>query len=81
MIGEIQTCPFCIILQKPEVQNTPPRIYSMEIVSDIRLRYASTKVTSKVVNPASKAQEATFHVVLPDTAFISGFLMYVAYSF
>jgi preprotein translocase subunit SecE len=52
----------------------------MEIVSDIRLRYASTKVTSKVVNPASKAQEATFHVVLPDTAFISGFLMYVAYS-
>jgi hypothetical protein len=49
----------------------------MEIVSDIRLRYASTKVTSKVVNPAIKAQEATFHVVLPDTAFISGFLMYV----
>ncbi|EFX86738.1 hypothetical protein DAPPUDRAFT_307863 [Daphnia pulex] len=48
----------------------------MNIVSDIRLRYASTKVTSKVSNPSSKAQEATFHVVLPETAFISGFLMY-----
>jgi preprotein translocase subunit SecE len=47
----------------------------MDIVSDIRLRYASTKVTSKVANPSRKAQEATFHIVLPETAFISGFLM------
>ena len=63
-------------LQVQDVQNVlSPRIYSMEIVSDVRLRYASTKVTSKVANPSSKAQEATFHVVLPDTAFISGFLM------
>ncbi|EFX86736.1 hypothetical protein DAPPUDRAFT_221972 [Daphnia pulex] len=58
-----------------DVQNEKPRIYFMNIVSDIRLRYASTKVTSKVSNPSSKAQEATFHVVLPETAFISGFLM------
>ncbi|XP_046639003.1 inter-alpha-trypsin inhibitor heavy chain H4-like [Daphnia pulicaria] len=58
-----------------DVQNTQPRIYFMDIVSDIRLRYASTKVTSKVSNPSRKAQEATFHVVLPETAFISGFLM------
>ena len=47
----------------------------MEIESNIRLRYASTRVTSRVANPASIAQEATFHVVLPETAFISGFLM------
>ncbi|XP_046451798.1 inter-alpha-trypsin inhibitor heavy chain H4-like [Daphnia pulex] len=58
-----------------DVQKTQPRIYFMDIVSDIRLRYASTKVTSKVSNPSRKAQEATFHVVLPETAFISGFLM------
>uniref|UniRef100_A0A0P5ZBV4 Uncharacterized protein n=1 Tax=Daphnia magna TaxID=35525 RepID=A0A0P5ZBV4_9CRUS len=61
--------------KEQKVENALPRIYFMEIVSDIRLRYASTKVTSKVANPADKAQEATFHVVLPDTAFISSFLM------
>ncbi|KAI9554284.1 hypothetical protein GHT06_019556 [Daphnia sinensis] len=61
--------------KEEKVENAPPRVYFMEIVSDIRLRYASTKVTSKVANPADKAQEATFHVVLPDTAFISSFLM------
>ena len=53
----------------------------MEVVSDIRLRYASTKVTSRVANPAAVAQEAVFHVVLPDTAFISGFLMYGSNGF
>jgi hypothetical protein len=51
------------------------RIYSMDIVSDIRLRYSSTKVTTRMTNPTSQSQETTFHVVLPDTAFISGFLM------
>ncbi|XP_059351235.1 inter-alpha-trypsin inhibitor heavy chain H4-like [Daphnia carinata] len=61
--------------KEQKVENALPRIYFMEIVSDIRLRYASTKVTSKVANPADKAQEATFHVVLPETAFISSFLM------
>jgi uncharacterized protein YegL len=55
--------------------DTSPRIYSMDIESDIRLRYASTKVSSRVANSAAKAQETTFHVVLPETAFISGFLM------
>ncbi|XP_057375417.1 inter-alpha-trypsin inhibitor heavy chain H4-like [Daphnia carinata] len=61
--------------KEQNIENDLPRIYFMEIVSDIRLRYASTKVTSKVANPADKAQEATFHVVLPETAFISSFLM------
>lgn len=68
-------CKIKFIFQEQKVENALPRIYFMEIVSDIRLRYASTKVTSKVANPADKAQEATFHVVLPDTAFISSFLM------
>ena len=52
-----------------------PRIYSMEIETDIRLRYATTRVSSRVVNPHSNATEAIFHIVLPETAFISSFLM------
>ena len=52
-----------------------PKIYSMNIESEIKLRYARTNVTSRVVNPANIAQETTFHIVLPETAFISGFLM------
>lgn len=32
-------------------------------------------MTSKVRNIGKKAQEATFFVVLPDSAFISGFIM------
>ena len=38
-------------------------------------------MTSRVANPAAVAQEAVFHVVLPDTGFISGFLMYGFNSF
>ena len=50
----------------------------MDVESEIRLRYASTKVTSRVTNPAKVAQETTFHIVLPETAFISGFIMYIS---
>lgn len=56
------------------------KIQSMNIESEIKLRYARTLVSSRVVNPAKVAQTATFHVVLPETAFISGFLMQVFFS-
>ena len=56
-------------------KDSPPEIYSMRIKSNIRLRYATTKVTSRVVNPAAKSQETTFHIVLPENAFISAFVM------
>ena len=59
-----------------KVSSNPPKIYSLDIVSDIRLRYSLTKVSSKVANPSDVAQETTFNVVLPETAFISSFLMY-----
>lgn len=49
----------------------------MHIQSNIGNRFAHTIVTSKVKNLAQKAQEATFSVVLPETAFISGFIMEV----
>lgn len=49
----------------------------MLIRSNIGNRFSYTTITSKVKNAADKAQEATFSVVLPETAFISGFTMEV----
>ncbi|KPJ13727.1 Inter-alpha-trypsin inhibitor heavy chain H4 [Papilio machaon] len=47
----------------------------MAVQSEISLRYASTAVVAHVHNPAPRAQEYTFRVLLPETAFISGFVM------
>ncbi|KAG8305510.1 hyaluronan metabolic process [Homalodisca vitripennis] len=52
-----------------------PIIRSLHITSDIKYRYATTLVYSRVVNPSDKAGEAVFYVILPETAFISEFLM------
>lgn len=49
----------------------------MHIQSNVRNRFANTTVASKVRNLAQKSQEVTFSVVLPETAFISGFIMEV----
>ncbi|XP_046392693.1 inter alpha-trypsin inhibitor, heavy chain 4-like isoform X3 [Ischnura elegans] len=54
-----------------------PEVYSLHIRSDVKYRYATTLVTSRVVNRGSKAAEVTFQFVLPEKAFISGFLMEV----
>ncbi|PSN48673.1 Inter-alpha-trypsin inhibitor heavy chain H4 [Blattella germanica] len=56
-------------------KETRPQIYSLHVQSDIHYRYAHTLVTSKIANPSNFSQEVTFTVVLPDTAFISGFLI------
>jgi hypothetical protein len=56
-----------------------PRIYYLHIKSDIRFRYATTLVTSKVANPANMSQEVKFDVTLPDEAYISDFQMQVLY--
>ncbi|KAL1140325.1 hypothetical protein AAG570_000257, partial [Ranatra chinensis] len=50
-------------------------IYSLHIKSFIKYRYAVTKVTSKVANPANRSQEVHFNVILPDAAFITSFHM------
>lgn len=54
-----------------------PQITEMHVKSNVSNRFAYTTVASKVKNFADKAQEATFSVVLPETAFISGFIMEV----
>ena len=54
----------------------PPEIYSFHIESNIRFRYSRTHITSRIVNRNSiQSSEARFHVILPETAFISKFLM------
>lgn len=47
----------------------------MRVDSNVSNRFAKTLITSKVRNLAKTAQEATFSVVIPDQAFISGFTM------
>lgn len=52
-----------------------PSIYYLHVTSDIRFRFATTLVTSKVANPANTSQEVKFDVTLPDEAYISDFKM------
>ncbi|XP_059490251.1 inter-alpha-trypsin inhibitor heavy chain H4-like [Neocloeon triangulifer] len=54
-----------------------PKIYFLHIKSDIKSRYAKTLVTSKVANPADKAQEVVYQMTIPESAFISNFTMLV----
>lgn len=53
----------------------PIKLTEMEVISEVSLRYAHTVVVARVRNPAKRAQEANFRVLLPETAFISGFVM------
>ncbi|CAH0698896.1 unnamed protein product [Spodoptera exigua] len=58
-----------------EESSPPIKLTEMDVISEVSLRYAHTTVVAKVRNPAKKAQEANFRVLLPETAFISGFVM------
>lgn len=51
------------------------KIYKIDITSAITNRFSRTSLISKVKNVANTAQEITFSVLIPDTAFISGFIM------
>ncbi|XP_045761388.1 inter-alpha-trypsin inhibitor heavy chain H6-like isoform X2 [Maniola jurtina] len=53
----------------------PLKMTHLRVRSEIALRYARTAVVSNVYNPSKRPQEATFQVLLPETAFISGFTM------
>ncbi|XP_047121661.1 inter-alpha-trypsin inhibitor heavy chain H4-like [Schistocerca piceifrons] len=52
-----------------------PDVYSVRVFAEVRNRYAKTLMTTRVANPARRAQEITFDAVLPDKAFISGFVI------
>lgn len=47
----------------------------MRIETNVSNRYAKSLITSKVKNLGKKAHEAVFSVVIPEQAFISGFVM------
>ncbi|XP_043842774.1 inter-alpha-trypsin inhibitor heavy chain H4-like isoform X2 [Dromiciops gliroides] len=51
--------------------------YSLTMDSKITSRFAHTTITSHVVNKAEQAQEVTFQVEMPQTAFITNFSMIV----
>ncbi|XP_060566448.1 inter-alpha-trypsin inhibitor heavy chain H3-like [Ruditapes philippinarum] len=52
-----------------------PRIYSINIKTDIQFRFATTLISSRVANPANYSQETLFDVILPEEAFISNFTL------
>jgi hypothetical protein len=52
-----------------------PKIYYLHVKSDIKFRFATTLITSKVANSEKNPVEAHFEVTLPDAAFITNFVM------
>ncbi|XP_075236653.1 inter-alpha-trypsin inhibitor heavy chain H3-like isoform X2 [Lycorma delicatula] len=63
--------------KKPKDTILKPRIKYIEYNSDIQHHYAKTVVSSNVGNPANESQEVHFSLVLPESAFISGFVMII----
>ncbi|XP_050443341.1 inter-alpha-trypsin inhibitor heavy chain H3-like isoform X2 [Adelges cooleyi] len=58
----------------PQV-STKGDIYSFIIHSRVKHRYAQTTVSSRVANKGNTSQEVQFYVTLPESAFVSKFLM------
>ncbi|XP_061908372.1 inter-alpha-trypsin inhibitor heavy chain H3-like isoform X40 [Entelurus aequoreus] len=52
-------------------------IYSFHINSTVTTRYATTVITSRVVNRKDESTEVEFHVRIPKNAFISKFRMFM----
>ncbi|XP_045761175.1 inter-alpha-trypsin inhibitor heavy chain H4-like [Maniola jurtina] len=59
----------------PEKPIVSIKLTEMRVRSEVALRYARTSVLTHVHNPDARPQEVTFRMLLPDTAFISGFTM------
>ena len=63
-------------LQYPDIDiGDKPRIYELEVNTNINNRFATTLVTSKVENTQEVAKETTFLMILPKDAFITKFVM------
>ena len=52
-------------------------IKSLIVTSDIKFRYAATRVSAEYTNPYNSPARADFHVTLPAQAYISNFSMWV----
>ena len=76
VISSILTC--LLLNISPLSAKSVSQINKLHIRSDITLRYARTKVETRMKNPsATESKEMTFSINLPDTAFISNFSMVV----
>jgi len=59
----------------------PPRgieVTKFHVSSSVQLRYSLTRVEARMTNPTSSTQQASFHLTIPDNAFISNFSLEVA---
>ncbi|XP_060080550.1 inter-alpha-trypsin inhibitor heavy chain H3-like [Ylistrum balloti] len=66
-----------MVFSRLDAQTKKPRIFYLHVKSDIKYRFATTLVTSKVVNPDVISHESTFDVTLPNEAFIANFTLTV----
>ncbi|XP_076447829.1 inter-alpha-trypsin inhibitor heavy chain H4-like [Babylonia areolata] len=53
------------------------RITSLYACTDIKYRFATTRITSHVINPTNQSRQAVFDITLPNDAFISNFTLTV----
>lgn len=58
-----------------EKNSSSTEIYALHVRSKIQYRYATTLIHSKIANLEKTSSEVKFVVVLPESAFISSFLM------
>ncbi|KAM7062917.1 inter-alpha-trypsin inhibitor heavy chain H4 isoform 2-T2 [Molossus nigricans] len=65
------------VLQTTCAQKDGIDIYSLTVDSKVSSRFAHTVITSRVVNKADAAQEATFQIELPKKAFITNYSMII----
>ncbi|CAH1724076.1 unnamed protein product [Aphis gossypii] len=61
--------------QPPPAQAKYEDIYSFVVHSKVKYRYAQTVVSSRVANKGNTSHEVQFYVTLPESAFVSKFLM------
>lgn len=66
-----------LLLQENGTKTKDLKIYEMHVTANITNRFSHTLISSRVKNFASEAKEASFSVVLPETAYISGFVLEV----
>lgn len=52
-----------------------PEVKYLHVRSDVRMRFATTEVTSVMANNQNYSTDVSFNVYLPDQAFISNFSM------
>ncbi|GFN75598.1 inter-alpha-trypsin inhibitor heavy chain h3 [Plakobranchus ocellatus] len=66
-----------IAMFKGNEASSTTRVESFQVRSDIRFRFATTEVSSRIRNLDNKTQEVSFDVTMPDQAFMVAFFMII----